>query len=67
MTHLVFHFMNDINKDSLMIKPYYSWHMELDIKKEESLKNFNNLQSSLVAILSCSLSCFNSCLEFFDY
>jgi hypothetical protein len=42
--------MNDINFNSFMVKLYYYWHMESDKKKGELPKNFNNLQSSLLAI-----------------
>jgi hypothetical protein len=53
---LISHFVDDINYDNFMVKPYYYWHVEPNIKRRESPMNFNTLQSSLLAIFSCGLS-----------
>jgi hypothetical protein len=53
---LISQFVDDINYDSFMVKPYYYWHVEPDLKKGESPKNFKTLQSSLLAIFSCGFS-----------
>ena len=48
-------FVDDINYDSFMVKPYYNWHVEPYIKREELQKNFTTLWSFLLAIFSCGL------------
>ena len=55
ISRLVSQFVDDINYDSFMVKPYYYWRMEPNIKREESPKNSNTLQSFLLAIFSCGL------------
>jgi hypothetical protein len=35
--------VDDVNYDSFMVKPYYSWHVEPKIKRGELPKNFNTL------------------------
>jgi hypothetical protein len=44
ITRLIFQFVDDLIYDSFMVKPYYYWHVEPDIKRGESPKDFNNLQ-----------------------